>query len=631
MFSLMRGSLLLRASLAMGVITALAIAGMASAVYMAQITHGEAGAVNMSGSLRMQSYRITSALEAALVPGADRSPQMEEVTLLIEEFKQRLYSPKLTEVILDSNRSSLQRAYHQITIDWKQTILPRLNEYTSQINASASPGTLHQTALAFRTTVADFVANIDQMVRLLEEDAESKIHLLGLMQSISLLLTLTVAAIALYLLYTDVLNPLSDLLQSAERAGRGDFSVRVGHTGSDELGRLGQTFNTMTEEISKMYGDLEQRVADKTKELTRRNLSLEVLYDVSQYLTQAAISETTYMDLLEKISNVIESEGIKLCVISEKGNRAHALASYGMPPPMCQTDACDICSGDRLTHLINTTEPVSGTTALSVPVRDLENHYGILLAIPPKGGAFPPWQIKLLETLGKHIGISIGVTRRITQRRCLALIDERSAIARELHDSLAQSLSYLKIQVTRLSILRKSGADNEQIDEVQHELEDGLDSAYRHLRELLTTFRLQIDDRGLAAALSETVSEFNARGDVEIQLDNQLTHSSLSVNEEIHLLQIVRESLANVVHHAQADQATVTIRPSGHDKVQVRIEDNGTGIPPKTERIHHYGLAIMHERANSINGELVIENRPEGGTCVCLKFRPGRAISNIAT
>ncbi|MEJ1298889.1 MAG: type IV pili methyl-accepting chemotaxis transducer N-terminal domain-containing protein [Candidatus Sedimenticola sp. (ex Thyasira tokunagai)] len=610
----------------MGVITALAIAGMASAVYITRITHGEAGAVNMAGSLRMQSYRLTATLEAAHPPWIDR---LDEVSVLTEEFEQRLNSPKLADVVLSTDRASLQTAYRQIKIDWKQTMLPLINEYVHQVKEPFPQATIRQTALTFRVAVDNFVSDIDQMVRLLEEDAESKIHLLGLMQSISLMFTLTVAVITIYLLHTDVLSPMRDLLQSAERAGRGDFSVRVGHTGTDELGRLGKTFNTMTEEISKMYGDLERRVAEKTKELTRRNRSLELLYDASQHLTQAAVSETTYLELLEEIGSVVESDGIKLCLSDDEKELAHAVASCGSSPFMCKTEACDICLGDGLTQLIDDIGYGGGASVLSIPVRDPENHYGVLLLIPQRGSTLPPWQIKLLETLGKHIGISIGVTRRITQRRRLALLDERSAIARELHDSLAQSLSYLKIQVTRLSVLRKSGADDQQIDEVQNELKDGLDSAYLHLRELLTTFRLQMNGRGMAAALSETVSEFNARNEIEIVLDNQLKHFSLSVNQEIHLLQIVRESLANVVHHSQADQASVIIQQLDNHKVQVRIEDNGIGIPSNAERTHHYGLAIMHERASSLNGELFIQNRPEGGTCIMLMFRPNGSTLNV--
>lgn len=157
------------------------------------------------------------------------------------------------------------------------------------------------------------------------------------------------------------------------------------------------------------------------------------------------------------------------------------------------------------------------------------------------------------------------------------------------------------------------------------ELKEGLDTAYRQLRELLTTFRLQMDGRGLGNALTETVAEFNARGDVRITLNNSLKGNLLSVNEEIHLLQIAREALANVLHHSIATHAEVNLRSLNGEQVELSVEDNGIGLPEQAERVNHYGLAIMHERASSLSTHLVISPGTQGGTCVRLQFRPQAA------
>ncbi len=628
MFGFLNSSLLIRAGLAMGVITVLAVAGMASAVYMARSTHGEAGAVNLAGSLRMQSYRIAATLETDTHINPDAA---EEVNALTLEFEQRLSSPALANVIASTDRHSLQQVYLHIKQRWQRSMRPMIQAYLQQIVSPAPGLDLKASSAGFHKLVASFVDDIDHMVQLLEEDAESKIHMLGLIQGISLMLTLMVAVITLYLLYTDVLSPLHELLKSAERAGRGDFSVRVGHTGSDELGRLGQAFNTMAADLSNMYGALEARVAEKTEALTRRNRSLELLYKASQRLTETPVSDTTYKELLDEISGVLGCEAITLCLSEENKQRAYPVARIGPSPPMCRDERCDICLGNGLTRVLGNSEHGGNDDILSIAVKDEENDYGVLLVTHRQGDAFQAWQTQVLETLGKHIGISIGVARRVTQRRRLALLDERSVIARELHDSLAQSLSYLKIQVTRLYLLRESNADARQMDEVMSELKEGLDEAYRQLRELLTTFRLQMDGRGLAVALSETVSEFNTRGEVEILLNNQLKGASLSVNEEIHLLQIVREALANVLHHSNATRAELNIQSLDDDGILLSVEDNGIGIPSKAERTNHYGLAIMHERANSLNAELTITHRTEGGTRVSLRFKPNGITVNQPT
>jgi len=617
MFGYLNHSLLLRAGLAMGILTMLAVVGMASAIYVARSTHGEAGAVNMAGSLRMQSYRIAATLEAGHSISLDLEKQVEG---LIKEFEQRLTSPGLAGVVNSTSRKSLHLAYRDVEVRWHEEILPLILQYTEKITTSSSDAALKQDRLSFHNLIASYVSDIDRMVRLLEEDAESRIHMLGLMQGISLLLTLFVAAITLYLLHTDVLNPLHDLLNSAELAGRGDFSTRVGHTGTDELGRLGQTFNAMTEDLTKMYGKLEQRVAEKTKELTQRNRSLELLYDAARRLTQAPVSEETYHEMLAEVSRVVGTKGITLCLTDEEKDRATRLVRIGPVPPMCLKEQCGMCMGDGSIRLLTEADHGCTPEILSVPVRDQEKGYGVLLIEPRPNIPLEPWQVQLLDTMGKHIGISMGVTRRVTQRRRLALLDERSVIARELHDTLAQSLSYLQIQVTRLSMLMRSDGGQQTINEVLGELKEGLGSAYRQLRELLTTFRLQMNERGLGAALEETVAEFNSRGEISIQLDNQITVDAISVNEEIHVLQIVREALSNVIYHSGASQALVRLSSQSDNSLLISVLDNGVGIPAETGRTHHYGLTIMRERANSLDGDLRIEPDPQGGTRVTLSI-----------
>ena len=203
----------------------------------------------------------------------------------------------------------------------------------------------------------------------------------------------------------------------------------------------------------------------------------------------------------------------------------------------------------------------------------------------------------------------------------MSLMEERAVIARELHDSLAQSLSYLKMQVSRLQILRNKQASEEQIDDVTNELKEGLNNAYRQLRELLTTFRLTLDQPGLKPALEATIKEFSERLKIDIGLKYGLRHQSLSPNEEVHVLQLVREALANVVKHSEASDVSVRVmQPNG--EVEVSIEDNGIGLPDDKDLTNHYGLVIMRDRASTLNGNLSVQNRSEGGVQVLMRFHP---------
>ena len=269
-----------------------------------------------------------------------------------------------------------------------------------------------------------------------------------------------------------------------------------------------------------------------------------------------------------------------------------------------------------------------GSRVLSLPLQDTEHHYGVLQLEMPPGKELAPWQTQLLDALSRHIGIAIGTARRTEQSRRLSLLEERAALARELHDSLAQSLAYMKIQVSRLkplvpaanSVQARPGMGSEA-GEVLAELREGLNSAYRQLRELLTTFRLRIEGEGLAAALETTVTEFSSRGSIPIALEAHLAGCTLSPNEEIHALQIVREALSNVLNHAQAQQAEVKVMCNSDGSVSATVTDDGIGIQ-QSAGVHHYGMTIMEERAKNLGGQLTVENLPALGTRVTLHFMP---------
>jgi len=263
---------------------------------------------------------------------------------------------------------------------------------------------------------------------------------------------------------------------------------------------------------------------------------------------------------------------------------------------------------------------------MAFPVGDQDQRFGVLLVDMGDSETLETWQQRLLAAVAGHIGTAIDLQQRMRESRRLALHEERGILARELHDSLAQSLSYLKIQVTRLAAALNDPSDRMTPQGVIEELREGINSAYRQLRELLTTFRLKMDDRGLRRALQDTVQEFRARSAVDIILDNQLPSSLLSPNEEIHVLQIVREALSNVVRHAKASQARITLRRVG-ESVDVAIIDNGRGLEARPERAYHYGLTIMRERSESLNGELTLTSPPGGGTRVALRFRHRSALA----
>lgn len=618
-----RRSLLLRLGLAMAAIAGLALFGIISSVVIAELLRGQATAINQAGALRMQTYLIGVRL---LDRETSAESRYQRVIAAITKFDQRIGAETLTSVLPRAADDPIRLAYAAILEQWHERTRPRLLSYAQGADDAVAdlPGTLDR-----------FVELVDRFVLLLEQSTETKIHYLRLTQGLSLFLTLIVIYVTMYLMHTEVLTPLRALLLAAQQARHGDFNVYVNHTGEDELGQLGSAFNMMTEDLSHMYAELEERVRDKTAELERSNRSLELLYNTLAYLSDPDLTQDSYAKSLTDMERFLDIGPSNICLVETDSGKGFRIASSLQRPPdgidRCAQPDCRACLCNGKTFF-STRSGIDRPVAriLNVPLKGHERIHGVLMVQIPEHITLQPWQIQLIEAIGQHIGIAIDSQKRLAQDRRLALLEERGAIARELHDSLAQSLSYLKIQVTRLQALHDQPNKTAERTQVLNELREGLNMAYRELRELLTTFRLKMDERGLAAALTHIVEELAARSGVAIELHNRLADGQLTVNEEIHVLQIVREALANVVQHAVARHAWVTLTVSGDDHVILTISDDGIGPATVQDKRHHYGLTIMRERAQYLRGELLLQPRAEGGTRVIVNFRRQQAAHHPA-
>jgi two-component system nitrate/nitrite sensor histidine kinase NarX len=231
-----------------------------------------------------------------------------------------------------------------------------------------------------------------------------------------------------------------------------------------------------------------------------------------------------------------------------------------------------------------------------------------------------------LHKFSSQLSKIICSSRRAQINRRQDLYQERSVIARELHDSLAQSLTYLKIQLTRVQThidknKQSQSADFSQIESAVKELRSNLNLAYGQLRELMTTFRLTMNGKDLRNAIDESISEFKQRTNIAFDTDIRISGEDLSAQEELHLLQIVREALSNVVRHSRASRANISLGMQGK-QIILTLSDNGVGLADIPDPGQHHGLVIMQERTRRLNGDLQIEGPEEGGTRLRVSFTP---------
>jgi len=628
MYPKVKHSILFRVALAMIAIISLAFAGMLSSVFIAQTSEGFAAAINQAGTLRMQSYRIASSLVHHM---RMNTPHSENVTFqLVEEFEQRLLSERIHNVVSEDGHPEVFKSYKVVEDEWNKTMRPALDAYMRHA-VEVDPLRIDSHAIDdsrnfYLSSVDSFVDDIHRFVEILEIEAENKIQQLRIIQILDLVLILMVISIVMHYIRTNVVAPLQSLMSSARSIRKGDFSVRTTLKRDDELGQLGAAFNTMSENLSAMYEGLEDRVRQKTADLERTNRSLELLYLTSKRLSESPVSQEVMTEVIRDIEKQIGIHSGTVCLGKPGDPVAYRMASTGQNKTWnAGTDdalRCERCFGKGEAHTFRVR---IGTprerSVFSIPIVDQVRQYGVLLVELNENENLDDWKKRLLETVASHIALALNMNEKASQGRMLALSEERSVIARELHDSLAQSLSYLKIQVSRLEKSILSVAEVQQSLDISHGIRNGLNEAYRQLRELLTTFRLSINEAGLAAALKETVSEFDSRGEVNIELVSRIGNCQFGPNAEIHLIHLIREALANILKHAQASEARVLLQCDAEGKATLLIEDNGIGLLEKQTEQHHYGMTIMRERARGLGGNLEIHHPDAGGTTLKLTFQ----------
>ena len=610
---LLRHSLVARVIASLLAISAMALISIMVTMTVASDSRGDSAAINMAGSLRMNTYQIVAALQRfEHQPGAETRARVAE---LAERFEQRLASPELTDALPNARDHALQSQHRRLLERWEQELAP-------QVALAISGSDVNPDAL--RITLDDLVAEIDAMVTLLEQNSESKIQLLSALQILFLALTAVVVVIALYDIRHNLVLPLRQLVVLAREATHRNFGHRTRLTGNDELALLGRTFDAMAEELGSSYAELEERVSRKKAELERSNRAMQVLHEGSRALYGGGNDLcASAAPMLRRLEQLLEIGPIRLSLHDHHDDREITILATHSPrrPEYCRDHDCHACLIDPQPLTLQATE-AGECQLLPVSVGDLM--LGTLEVWfqrdkPPNDSVK-----RLLNALADQLATAVYLQRRIEEQQQATLMNERTIIARELHDSLAQSLSYLKMQVARLERMQARGMPQETQAAVFDELRTGLDSAYRQLRELLTTFRLKLEGPGLASALRQTAKEFGERLGIRVALSLDLPPHLLSPNEEIHVLQVVREALANVVKHANAQWAEVTVS-FRVARLYVTIEDDGVGLVRDNSPPMHYGLVIMRDRAETLGGELTLGNRPGGGTRVSLAFTPQTA------
>ncbi|WP_239954257.1 nitrate/nitrite two-component system sensor histidine kinase NarQ [Pantoea sp. Z09] len=517
----------------------------------------DAEAINLAGSLRMQSYRLAW--------DSTSNPQLLQQHLL--EYAQTLDKPALRDLDRPWVPQEVVSRYQHLRHAW-----PALQQQLQRGDADL-----------YQQQVANYVGEIDRFVMGLQRYSERKMELVAASSLLGVIAIVALALATIRFSRRQVVRPLNALVTASRYVESGNFAFPpLVVEQNNELRVLAQTFSAMAARLESHHQALASAVEEKTRDLQEANRTLSLLYESSQLLTASPLSATLFERVMAQVRErenlhvlVLESAHGRFCV----GNSDRALRWHSVPLPQDDEQA----------------------------------------------GALR-WQSErdapreaLMQSLGNMLSRAIWIWQTQKQVQQMLLIEERATIARELHDSLAQALSFMRIQLTLLR--RALDNPNAAAQNIIADFDRTLSDAYRQLRELLATFRLTIEQADLVAAMQAMIASLQEQVTAKISFSCQPGLETLDAQQQVHLLQIAREALLNAIRHAEARSIAVRYERNAEGEHLLTVTDDGVGIASTDEPPGHYGLTIMSERAARLAGELTIQAQARG-TQVALRFPP---------
>lgn len=596
---------------------------------------GAGAAINELGSERMRSYRI-----AYLLVDVSSAQNEEALRTEMRRFEDTLrligrgdparplYLPK-SEAVYAQMRD--------IESDWMLSLRP----LAERILATTDPAKKMELRSKFGQQIPPFVAKIDSLVHILERHGDNNLSTLRSLQVGLLVLALLGTLVLIGLMYLVVVRPIHELRDGMLRMQGEDFSVRMPVKSADELGELALGFNSMAGHLQKLYDTLEQRVRRKTQTLEEHRDELKTLYEVTALFTRAQNPEEMCREFLTQLVAKYNAVGGTVRLVDRMERQIHLFVHQGLPPEFVADEQClhmgQCFCGELAAQHTGRVHFVDFANAKGEEYPCRKSGYGAVLVMPillqgrsvglcnlffREAHVLQPHESRLLETLTQHLGIAIESLRMIAAEKELAISAERNLLAQELHDSIAQSLAFLNLQVQMM----ESALEQNDMLEVRADLariRAGVQESYDDVRELLVHFRTRVSHTDIETELARILYKFETQSGIKTSFVQTGTAMPLPIEQQAQVLYIVQEALSNVRKHALA--STVEVEMQRGAEYVFTIRDNGIGLDAAVidnGRHGGIGMTIMRERAERIGSKLEIRSEKEHGAVVTLRV-PG--------
>jgi len=602
----------------------LALASIVLTLWVTWQLEGGAAAVNEAGRMRMMSYRMT--LDAMSGRQQALGEQMRTMNATLDLLDAGDPSRPLFVPWTEESRAEFTR----VRSEWQAL----------RANLDARP------ASASTLTVESMVSHVDRFVTLIELRLSRWTEILRGVQFTMVGLAIGAAVLMLYAMHLMVLDPLRRLSAGMDAIRGGDFEARVHVASHDEFAELAHDFNSMAARLESVYDELEGKVREKTARLESKRERIAALYEVSAFVAQADNLDDMARGFVGMVRPIARADAIAVRW-SDEGNQHYLLlAQEGLPPSMASKEQClpsgQCGCGQAAQSAATRTIPIHASstafghcaragfeTMLAVPVKLHHRVLGEINLFYRHAHELDDEERSLIETLASHLAAGIESLRAAAADREAAVASERAMLAQELHDSIAQSLAFLKIQVELLRTALRRG-DHAAAARTIDEIDTGVRESYADVRELLLHFRTRTDAQDIEAALRSTLRKFEQQTGLSGELQIEGHGVPLPADVQVQVLHVVQEALSNVRKHANA--TTVHLKVQQAPQWRFEVSDDGRGFDPdETPDDSHVGLRIMKERASRIGAQVTVRSSANQGTHVAITVPRESAVQETQT
>lgn len=600
-----------------------------------QAQRQDALVINLAGRQRMliqQMTRLALQLQSGDESASSALQESEQIFgQTLSALQNGGTAPYLTDSVVNlpaTSDTQILTALRDVESIWGQ--------YRSTLNGviSATKSASLQGALEEQSEV--LLQKADVVVRLYEAASTAKVNSLRAIQAIFLVCALLLLAVGAWMTRRSLLKPLQALGLAAKRLGENRLDAPIQVEGPKEMRALSQALEEMRsrlhiarEELIQWNTTLEQRVAQRTKEL-------ETLNEVSREISSRLDIQQVLNSVTEKARTLLGGEVASLCLVDENqhwlklqtlSGPKHAVVGNTMRADnqfanaVLESDGAMICGVDACRGGCRMLSDEYRVSHLAAPLRIGDRVIGALCVGSPAQNQFAAESADMLTKLANIAVIALENARLFARAERVATLEERRRVAAEMHDGLGQTLSYLGLmtdQVVEFLSDGEEGAALERLRKTRETISKATSDVRRAINSLMDETPTTKD---LCARLRDTLDEVASQHDLEsVWRSDADSAPDCSPQTAEQVYNITREALVNAARHANAKQVGVQVGRS-NENYFVTVEDDGIGFDTTQPAPGgHFGLQIMQARAKHIGGEIEVQSTPESGTRITLKW-----------